>query len=133
MKGNLTLVKIGLVLATLAGLSYGITLLLTPGIFVTISGSEPVEPAWVRWAGGSLIAVSIGALMVLRHLAGQDLYVKMLILYNAMTALGHLISLIVDDFSGAIWIVILPMILTIAIAVILWLGRQQAIDVLQAK
>jgi hypothetical protein len=127
---NLTILKLGLIIATVAGLVYGIGLLLTPGILVTMAGSDPLEPGWVRWSGGALIAVSIGNILVLRKLAGQDTYVIMLALFNLLNAVGHLITLIAQDFSGATWFVVLPMVLTLVTAVLLWWGRQQAKETL---
>jgi hypothetical protein len=132
MNENLMLVKVGLVIATIAGLSYGITLMLVPSLWVTISGSEPLEPAWVRWAGGGLIAVSIGNIMVFRRPAGQGIYVTMLALFNLLNAVGHLITQIAQDFSGAGWVVALPMAITFVTSVILWWGHQQAKETLRS-
>ena len=130
-KESLTIVKVGLILATLTGLSYGVTLLVAPGLLVTMSGSEPVEPAWVRWAGGTLIAVCIGNILVFRNPKGQYIYVTMLALYNLLNAGGHLLTLIAQDFTGATWFVALPMVLTFAVSAVLWWGRQQAKGILK--
>lgn len=123
---NLSMLKLGLIIATVAGLSYGIGLLITPGMLVTMAGSDPLEPAWVRWSGGALIAVGIGNILVFRKLKGQDTYVIMLALFNLLNAVGHLITLIAQDFSGATWFVALPMVITFVTSVLLWWGRQQA-------
>ena len=55
----------------------------------------------------------------------------MLALYNLLNAGGHLLTLIAQDFTGATWFVVLPMVLTSVISALLWWGRQQAKGILK--
>ncbi len=58
--------KVVLVIYAIVSLVYGLGFLFTPGMLVSMAGGEPVDFAWLRWPGGVLIALGIGALLVFR-------------------------------------------------------------------
>ena len=53
--------KVVLVIYAIVSLVYGFGFLFTPGMLVSMAGGEPVDFAWLRWPGGVLIALGIGA------------------------------------------------------------------------
>jgi hypothetical protein len=68
--------KYVLLLYIVAILSYGVFFLFLPGVLVSMSGvSEPVNLSWIRWAGGPLMALGIGAIQVYRDPAKQGIFV----------------------------------------------------------
>ena len=76
-KGSL-LLKISLIIFALIDLLYGVTYMFVPQFHVQLSGDAiPVASGWLRWFGPILIALGIGALMVLQKLEKQGSFVKM--------------------------------------------------------
>jgi len=107
-------------------LVYGIQLWLVPGWLVAVAGGEAPSYGWVRGSGGVLVALAYGVFRTARRPARQDIFVMTLILACLLNSVGHLISLIAGDHTGATWFIVLPMVLTFVLAVLLWWGRQQA-------
>jgi len=75
---NLQLLKIALIIFAFLTIVYGLVYLFIPEIYVKSTGSEPVPSAWIRWFGGILIALGIGAIMVFRKPSKQGIFVKLL-------------------------------------------------------
>ena len=120
------ILKVALVILGIVQLVYGIGFLLIPGLLVTISGGPEPEYGWLRWSGGMLLALAYGTFRVFRRPAKQDVYVTTMALAGLLNAVGLLISLIAGEYTGATWFIVVPMLLTFALAVFLWVGRQQA-------
>ena len=120
------MLKVALLLCIVMQLVYGLGLLLIPGPLVTMSGGPKPEYGWLRWSGGILVGLAYGTYLVFRNPAKQGIYVTMLVLSNLLNAVGHLISIIAGDFTGATWWIVLPMVVTFALAAFLWWARQQA-------
>jgi|GEM_PF-487379 len=124
------MLKVALAILGVVQLAYGIGFLLIPGLVLTISGAPIPEYGWLRWSGGILLALAYGTFRVFRNPAKQDVYVATMALAGLLNAVGLLISLIAGEFTGATWFIVLPMVLTFALAVFLWLSRQRAKAVL---
>ena len=120
------MLKVALVILGIVQLVYGIGFLLIPGLLVTISGGPTPEYGWLRWSGGILVALAYGTFRVFRNPAKQDAYVTTMALAGLLNTVGLLISIIAGEYTGATWFIVLPMVLTFALAVFLWWSRQQA-------
>lgn len=125
-QNNTKMLKVALLILGVVQLAYGIPFLLTPGLLVTISGGAPVDYGWLRWSGGVIVGLAYGTLKVSRNPAKQDVYVTTMALTCLLTAVGHLIAMIAGDYTGATWFIVLPMVLTFALAVFIWWSRLQA-------
>lgn len=74
---NLQLLKVALILFAVVTLVNGLVYLFIPEIYIRLTGSESVPPAWIRWSGGILISLGIGAIMVFRNPRKQGIFIKM--------------------------------------------------------
>lgn len=120
------MLKVALVILGIVQLVYGIGFLLIPGLLVTVSGGPTPEYSWLRWSGGILLALAYGTFRVFHNPAKQDVYVTTMALASLLNAVGLLLSIIAGEYTGATWFIVVPMVLTFALAVFLWWSRQQA-------
>jgi hypothetical protein len=127
---NTKMLKIGLVILAIVSIIYGLGFLIVPGIWVTLSGGNPVDFGWLRWSGGVIIALGIGVLMVLRKPEKQGIFVFMSALSTLLSGLGMLCSWIMAEYSGSTVFIAVPTILLLVISGLLWWGRQQAKGIL---
>jgi len=127
---NVTLLKVALVILAVASIIYGFGYLIVPGTLVTLSGGNPVDLGWLRWSGGMLIALGIGALMLFRKPEKQGIFVFMSALSSLLSGLGLLWSWIAKEYSGSTIFIAVPTILVLVISCLLWWGRQQAKGIL---
>jgi hypothetical protein len=63
-KNNAGFLKIVVLIYAVVCLVYGLGFAIVPDSLVELSGSEPVFHGWLRWPGGVLIALGIGAILV---------------------------------------------------------------------
>jgi len=61
---DVKVLKVTLIILAVISFVYGFGLLFISGILVKLDGGNPVEFGWLRWPGGVIIALGIGALMV---------------------------------------------------------------------
>jgi hypothetical protein len=127
---NVTLLKVVLVILAVVSIIYGIGYLIFPGALVTFSGGNPVEVGWLRWSGGIIIALGIGALMVFRKPEKQGIIVFTMALSTLLCGLGLLCSWILKEYSGSNTFIAVPTILILVISCLLWWGRQLAKGIL---
>jgi hypothetical protein len=127
---NVALLKVALVILAVASIIYGIGYLIFPGTLVSLSGSNPVDFAWLRWAGGTIIALGIGALMVFRKPEKQGIFVVTMALSTLLCGLGLLFSWIMKEYSGSTMFIAVPTILLLIISCLLWWGRQRVKGIL---
>ena|SRR4030042_5576541 len=127
---NVTLLKVALVVLAVVSIIYGIFFWIFPGTMVTLSGGNPVELGWLRWSGGVLIALGIGALMVFRKPEKQGIFVFTMALSTLLNGLGLLCSWIMKEYSGSTMFIAVPTILVLVISCLLWWGRQRAKGIL---
>ena len=129
---NTKLLSVALIIYIVIVLVYGVLYLLAPQILVEAQGGEPVASGWLRWSGGVLIALGVGAIMVYRNPLKQDAFVVAIALGTLLAGLALLYSLFFE-MTGDAWFTALPVIILLANSVLLWLGRMQAKDILCPK
>ena len=127
---NTKMLKIGLVILAIVSIIYGLGYLIVPGMWVNLSGGNPVEFGWLRWAGGIIIALGIGAIMVFRKPEKQGIFVFTSALSTLLAGVGLLFSWIMAEYSGSTVFIAVPTILVLVTSGLLWWGRQQAKGIL---
>ena len=95
-----------------------------------MSGASPVDLGWLRWPGGILIGLGIGALLVARDPTKQGVFVTTISLGTLITGLGLLYSWILHEYSAATWFIALPTIIVLVLSALLWWSRQKAKGIL---
>ena len=127
---NVKVLKVALIILAVIAFVYGFGFLFVPGILVKLSGGNPVEFSWLRWSGGVIIGLGIGALMVSSKPEKQGIFVTSMALATLFAGLGMLYSWIMQEGSGAIWFTALPTCLLLVLSCLLWWGRGQAKGIL---
>jgi hypothetical protein len=124
--------KVSLIVFTVLTLVYGIGYLFFPQTLVDLSGGGSVPSGWLRWSGGVLISLGIGAILVFRNLEKQDTLVITFALGTLFSGLALLYNLFFA-ISGNTWFTALPAIITLISSALLWWGRFQARDILKYR
>jgi len=124
------MLRVALLISTIVSLVYGLGFFLIPGILVTISKGNPVDFGWLRWSGGILISLGIGALLASRNVAKQGVFVTTISLGYLFAGLGLLYSWLLNEYSAATWFIALPTIVVLVVSALLWWSRQRAKDIL---
>jgi hypothetical protein len=109
---------------------WGFSFLFVPGILASLSGGNPVEFGWLRWSGGVIIALGIGALMVSSKPEKQGIFVTSMALATLFAGLGKLYCWIMQEYSGSAWSIALPTCILLVLSGLLWWARGQAKGVL---
>ena len=122
--------KVTLIILAVIALVYGFGFLFLPGLLVSSSGGSSVDFGWLRWSGGVIMALGIGALMVSSKPEKQGIFVTSMALATLFAGLGHLYSWIMQEYSGATWFIALPTCLLLVLSGLLWWGRGQAKEIL---
>jgi hypothetical protein len=130
---NVGFLKIVIIIYATVSLVYGIGYLLVPEFLVNTSGGQPVFHGWLRWSGGVLIALGIGAIMVYINPQHQGIFVTTIALGCFLCGLGLLWALINREEGAKLWFTVLPAIIVFALAILLWWGRAKAKDILYLK
>jgi hypothetical protein len=126
--------KYVLMLYIVANLFYGVFFLFLPGVLVSMSGvPEPVNLGWIRWAGGPLIALGIGAIQVYRNPSKQGIFVTIAAISGLLIGLGLLYSKIFDHSTAYTWFHMTPCVIYLVLFVLLLWARQGAKDILDRK
>jgi peptidoglycan/LPS O-acetylase OafA/YrhL len=126
------MLKSVLVIFALVSLVYGLGYLLIPAAFVSLSGSAPIDIGWIRWSGGPLLGLGIGAVLVRRNLKGQAPFVTALTWGTFLTGLGLLYTWLVGETPVQTWYIAVPTIITLCLAVLLQWSGQKAKGLLKA-
>ncbi|HAQ21870.1 MAG TPA: hypothetical protein DCR40_21970 [Prolixibacteraceae bacterium] len=126
------LLNISLIIYIVIVLVYGALYFFAPQVLVTAQGGDPVASGWLRWAGGVLIALGVGSIMVYRNPLKQDPFVVTITLGCLLAGLALLYALLFE-LTGKTWFTALPMIILLILTVLLWFGRKQAKDILWQK
>ena len=124
------MLRVALLISAIVSLVYGLGFFLIPGILVTISKGNPVDFGWLRWPGGILISLGIGALLASRNVAKQGVFVTTISLGYLLAGLGLLYSWLLNEYSAATWFIALPTIVVLVVSALLWWSRQGAKDIL---
>ncbi len=127
---NVKILKVALIVSAVISFVYGFGFLFVPGLLVSLSKGNPVEFGWLRWPGGIIIALGIGALMVYSKPEKQGIFVTSMALATLFGGLGMLYSWIMQEASGATWFTALPTCILLVLSALLWWGRGQAKGIL---
>lgn len=130
---NVGFLKIVLVIYAVICLVYGIGYLFVPNLLVNMSGGQPVFHGWLRWSGGVLVALGIGAILVYINPQNQGIFVTTITLGCLLCALGLLWALVKLEKGANVLFTALPAIITFALAILLWFGRVKAKEILYPK
>ena len=130
---NAGFLKISLIIFAVVCLIYGIGYFFVPDFLVNLSGGQPVFHGWLRWSGGILIALGIGAILVFLNPQGQGIFVTTITLGSLLCGLGLLWGWIAFEEGQNAWFVAVPTIIVLALAILLWYGRDKAKEVLYPK
>lgn len=129
---NLTLLKVALIIFVIVTIVYGLCYVFIPQVLVEMSGGEPVHPSWLRWSGCTIIALGIGAILVLRNPAKQNIFIITIALGTLLTGLALLYSWIFE-LAVEVWFTAIPTIILLVTSALLWWGRQQAKEILKQE
>ncbi|MGB6033559.1 MAG: hypothetical protein WBH55_12060, partial [Bacteroidota bacterium] len=111
---------------------YGLGYLLIPGQFVDMSGSAPIDNGWIRWSGGTLVGLGIGAILVRKNPRGQAPFVTAITWGAFLTGLALLYTWLVGETPVATWYIAAPTVITLCLAVLLQWSGQKAKELLKA-
>ena len=131
---SFNLLKVALIIFAIVTIVYGLSYVFFPQAMVEMSGGDPVHPSWLRWPGCVLITLGIGAILVLRKPAKQDIFIIVISLGTLLTGLALLYTLIFEmQAENAVWFTAMPTIIILATSALLWWGRNQAKEILKQE
>ena len=130
---NVGFLKVVLLIYAIVSIIYGIGYLFVPDALVNMSGGQPVFHGWLRWSGGVLIALGIGAILVYMNPFSQGIFVTTIALGCFFCGLGLLWALVNREEGAKLWFTVLPAIIVFAISALLWWGRSIAKEILYPK
>ena len=128
--GKIKVLKFALLLGIIDNFFFWLGFLLIPGTLVRLSGGNPADLSWLRWPGGALIALGIGAIMVYSNPEKKNTFVTTYALFFLLGGLGLLYSWIMHEYSGATWFIVFPTLLKLILSALLFWGRNQAKGIL---
>ena len=127
---NSQLLKISLVIYAAVCLVYGLGFMFLSDFLVKLSGSDPVFHGWLRWSGGVLVALGIGAFLVYRKPEGQGIFVTTIALGSTLCCLSLFCAWATHEEGVNVWFTALPAIILSIVAILLWWSRQKTKDIL---
>ncbi len=122
--------KIALLIYAVVCLIYGLGFFIVPDSLVELSGGEPVFHGWLRWSGGVIIALGIGAILTYLKPKGQGIFVTTIAVGALLAGLAMLWAWINIEEGANVWFTALPTIVLLALSGLLWWSRQQAKNIL---
>lgn len=123
---NIGTLKAALVIFAVVSIIYGLGFLLIPGSVLALSGGDPIDFGWLRWSGGILVGLGIGASMVFRRPEKQGIFISMSALGMLFGGLGLLYSWIAKEYTSYTLFIALPAVLLLVISGLLWWGKKKA-------
>ena len=117
-KKGLSFLRFSVAIYALTALVYGVGYLFFPEKLVELSGGDPVPAGWLRWAGSTLIALSIGAMMVIANPVKQRIFVRTMALGSLFVGLTLMYQWVFETV-GDVWFTAGPAILMLVVAVLL--------------
>ena len=130
---NLAFLKIVLIIYAIVCIVYGLFYFLIPDYLVNLSGGEPVFHGWLRWSGGVLIALGIGAMLVYKNPKNQGIFVVTIAIGSTLAGLALLYAWITIEEGANVLFTAFPTIILLIISGLLWWSRQQVKDILKAN
>jgi hypothetical protein len=128
-KEKVAVLKLSLRFFALICFAYGIGYMFFPQILVGLSGGAPVPSAWLRWPGGILIALAIGAVSIFNDIEKQDAIFFTFALGTLLCGLALLYSMFFE-MAAKTWFTALPAIISLLSSGLLWYARAKGRDIL---
>ena len=128
---GLFFLKVTLIIYALVSLVYGIGYLFFPEYLVELSGGEAIPSAWLRWAGGVLISLGIGTILVIRNPVKQGIFVLTMAMGTLLVGLALLYAWFFEIVGTTIWFTAAPAILILLVSILLFWSRYQAKETLK--
>ena len=129
-KSNSGILIISLLIFAIVCLIYGLGFFIVPDSLVELSGGDPVFHGWLRWSGGVIIALGIGAILIYLKPKGQGIFVTTIALGSLLAGLAMLWAWINIEEGANVWFTALPTIVLLALSGLLWWSRQEARNIL---
>ena len=126
------MLKSVLLIFAIVSLVYGLGYFLIPGVLVEMSGSAPIDNGWIRWSGGTLIGLGIGAILVRKNPRGQAPFVTAITWGTFLTGLALLYTWLVGETPVATWYIGVPTVIILCLAVLLQVSGKKAKELLKA-
>jgi hypothetical protein len=130
---NVGLLKTVLIIFAVVCLIYGLGYLFIPDSLVKLSGGQPVFQGWLRWSGGVLAALGIGAILAFLDLQKQGVFVTTVALGCTLSGLALVWTWINPEEGRKIWFTALPAIIVLALAILFWWSRAKSKEILYPK
>ncbi len=127
---NSGFLKIVLIIYTIVCFVYGLGYFFAPETLVNMSGGEPVHHGWLRWSGGVLIALGIGAILVYLKPKNQGIFVTTIALGCLLAGIALIWAWLKIEEGANVWFTAMPAIVVLVLSGLLWWSRQQAKDIL---
>ena len=130
---NAGFLKVVLMIFAVISIVYGIGYFFAPSFLVNLSGDTPVFHGWLRWSGGVLIALGIGAILVYLNPQNQGIFVTAMALGSLLIGIALLWAWLTLQEDANPWFTALPTILSFVLAILLWWSRIKAKEILYPK
>lgn len=129
-KSNSGILKVSLLFYAIVCLIYGLGFFVVPDSLVELSGGEPVFHGWLRWSGGVIIALGIGAILTFLKPKGQGIFVTTIALGTLLAGCAMLWAWIKIEEGANVWFTAMPTIVLFVLSGLLWWSRQAAKTIL---
>ena len=132
-ENNTGLLKFTLLLFAAVCLGWGFCYVVIPDQLVEFSGAPPVFHGWLRWSCAVIIALGVGAILVYRNPRSQWIFVTALslgCLLSSLCLFWSMVDVIRMGTVGHWWFSASAAIPLLIMAVLFWIARSQAKDVL---
>ena len=129
-KSTSGILKIVLLIYAVVCLIYGLGYLIVPDSLVELSGGAPVFHGWLRWSGGVIVALCIGAILTYLNPKGQGIFVTTIAIGTLLAGLAMIWTWINIEEGSNVWFTAMPTIVLLVLSGLLWWGRQTAKDIL---
>jgi len=128
------LLKVSLILFAIVAIGYGIVHSFFPEAYVKSAGGDPIPSSWLRWIGGIMIPLGIGAIMVFRNPYKQGIFITTIAIGNLLCGLILLYSLFFENTGiGYTMATLAPAIVSLILSGLFWLCLNQSGDLLWGK
>ncbi len=124
--------KVVMALFFVSYLIYGVSFLLVPGMVYALSHSaEPLGLSWIRWSGGALVALGIGAVQTYRDPVRYGGFVMVAMISSLLVGFGLLYSRLFDNSTATFAFHMTPCFINLGLFVLLVWARQDAKEIVK--
>lgn len=113
-------------------LFFGVLQLAFPEYLVeTLSEQAEFSYFAMRWAGGLMIALTLGIVYLMRAPKGQMPMFTTFATASALSGIGFLWSWLADEWTGNTWFLVAMLIGSLGLSLLMWITRVVARDLLE--